>query len=538
MLTHYLNTALRHFRQHKLTTAINVVCLALGLACFILAWGITAYYAAADGYHVRAERIAVMTKKERDVGLTMPQTPWLLGEHLRVDFPQLEATARVQWPQETALVTSDANSDARTNTFAAVSYAEAEFLRIFDLPMIAGSARSALDQPRSAIVSEALALRLFGTREAVGRRMRVSGGAVDVTVTAVVGSIPQPSHLSTERASPLLLHFEAMLSADMDPVPLASQRWNDGVYFTYLVLPKDGSLTLSGLNEQLGQFARRHVPGEGGESLWQFRAHPIADAVPLAIDMLVRADSTGISGAAIVRMLAVLVLLVACLNYANLATAQSAMRSREVALRRIVGAHRLQVTLQHFYEALLLSVTALALALLTVAACAWAFDASILTGLVSMLGASVAGWVLLAATLLGVSLIACAYPALVLARVRPAAALASARTKFGPQFVATLLVGLQFGSASFLLISVSVMIAQSREMQRAVVNATTDPLVVLGNNLRAAGVDRETLKQRLLQQPGSERSQRCASHALGARRQRRSGDHDTGRERGAHPDDL
>src|SRR5262245_55765776 len=122
MIYHYLNTAFRHFRQHKVTTGINVVCLALGLASFLLAWGITDYFARADAYHARAARTVVLPNQPRDTPLRMHTTSWLLGEHLRADFPELEAVSRALWPQELPLVTDTGSAGTRANSFAAVSY--------------------------------------------------------------------------------------------------------------------------------------------------------------------------------------------------------------------------------------------------------------------------------------------------------------------------------------------------------------------------------------------------------------------------------
>src|SRR5688572_12326956 len=126
MLKHYLSTALRHFRQHKFSTAINVACLALGLACFVFAWGVATFFGRSDYYHERADRTFIFTTQESGSSFAMNVSPWLLAEHLRADFPQLESVARVFYPQESAVTVAGANA------FAQVGYADAEFLRIFD----------------------------------------------------------------------------------------------------------------------------------------------------------------------------------------------------------------------------------------------------------------------------------------------------------------------------------------------------------------------------------------------------------------------
>jgi len=494
MFKHYLTTALRHFRQHLVTTSINVACLALGLTCFLAAWGVTAYYSQSDSHHELAARTYVMTTKQSDSGFTMNVSPWLLAEHLRADFPQLETVARVLYPQETALTAQG------TNTFAQVAYADAEFLDIFDLPIAGTNARAALDRPRSVIVSKALALRLFGSIDVVGKTLRVSGREQEVEVTGVVDAITQASHISTTTMSVERLSFEAMMSMDMNRATNAPQNWDDNAYFVYVVLPKDGALTVDGFNAQLDAFSKRHISG-GASTTSTFRARPISDFTAVNLDSLVAKDKTGLSSDAVLMVLGVLVLLVACLNYANLATAQAATRAKEIALRRVVGANRAQVMTQHFVEALLLTCAALGTSLLLLVASLSAMGGPVLAELLRMFAAMPVFWMMLAGLLFIVSVVVAGYPALVLARVQPALALRGAKAKGGSR-VAALLVGLQFGSASFLLISMLVMNAQNKAMRAAIWSPANDPVVVIGNDLRAAGVNAQLFKQELLRQKG------------------------------------
>ena len=101
LIAHYLITALRHFRRHKAVTGVNVVGLALGLACFIVAWGTTTYFAQADRHQANASRlyIVIMEDAASKGEPLVPLSSWLLAEHLEADFPQLEAVARARWPR-------------------------------------------------------------------------------------------------------------------------------------------------------------------------------------------------------------------------------------------------------------------------------------------------------------------------------------------------------------------------------------------------------------------------------------------------------
>jgi putative ABC transport system permease protein len=507
MFSHYLTTALRHFRQHKLTTGINVACLALGLTSFMLAWGTVAYLGQMDRHHSRSPRIYLMTTQllssTGDTGPAISTVPWQLKDKLLTDFPELESVARLT-REDVAI-----NVDGR-NDLASVAYADPELLKTFDLRFIAGGATAALNEPRSAVVSAAFAQRWFGTTDVIGRVMRLSNRE-DVTITGVIAPVSKPSHLSTEPSTTgLTLSFDALVSMDTyvaileatapDIAGQTTRRWSFNRYFTYVVLPQDGSLSAQYLNSRLDEFSRRHVPEQDGQR--RYRLRPIADFTAIGLDTFAGTHATGVSSTAILQALAGLVLLVASLNYANLATAQAVTRTKEVAMRRVVGASRRQVMLQYFFEAFLLTGTALALALLAIGLITWAAGTATLAGIVSVFSGMPQFWACQVGLMLAVSLLAGAYPALNLSRVRPAHALRTARSRSGPRFASTLLVGLQFGSASFLMIAVFVIVTQNRDLKRAIWNPASDPIVVLANNVKGANVDPRLLKAELMRKTG------------------------------------
>src|SRR5687767_14456044 len=139
MFAHYISTALRHMRQHRGTALLNLACLTFGLVVFLVAWGRAEYFSNADQYHERADRTVVVTRFQPQSRMTVHITAGILADHLRTDFPQLEAVARVMYPQESALVA------AGRSQFAVVAFADPDLLRIFDLPLVAGDRRTALD---------------------------------------------------------------------------------------------------------------------------------------------------------------------------------------------------------------------------------------------------------------------------------------------------------------------------------------------------------------------------------------------------------
>jgi putative ABC transport system permease protein len=497
MFSHYFSTALRHMRQHLGTTLINLACLTFGLVGFVLAWGTAEYFAHFDNYHERADRTVVLTRFQPESQFTFHLSPAILTDHLRADFSNLEAVARAMYPQESALVV------AGKSQFAQISYADPELLRIFDLPFTHGERRTALDDPQSAVISEALAVRLFGAVDVVGRRLRLSGGAADVTITGVIGNIRKPSHMSTEASSgfDLAFGFDALISMDMNPATGKPTRWDQDAYYTYAVLPVGGHGAIRRFDQELKGFSTRRVPPEL-QSEMVYGARPIADFMSISLDALARTDVTGVSSSTILRVLGILVLAIACLNYTNLATAVAMTHAKEIALRRVVGASRAQLAMQHFIEGATMTLAALGAALVIASSIAVAIGVDTMLACVSQLASSPQFWVALATASFVASIVASAYPALLLSRVRPAHALRSSSLRGGPRLTAVLLVGFQFAASSLLMVAMMVMLAQHRDLRRTISNPSSDPLVAIVNDVGSAGVNAELLRNELRRQPG------------------------------------
>src|SRR4051812_47666984 len=208
MLNHYLTMALRSFRRAPVAASINVLALALGLAAFIAAYGVVKYWDRSERQFANADRTYVVTAalaaRDGSVRTGGPRTSRLYAEHLRADFPEFEAVARAQIMNEEGGVSA---GDIETRMF--IVGVEKEFLTIFDLPFVKGDPREALTQPNSVVLTQDAATRLFGGVDPLGKTVTL-GGVLDVTVTGVLGPIPEPSHLG--RTSSATLRFDVLSS--------------------------------------------------------------------------------------------------------------------------------------------------------------------------------------------------------------------------------------------------------------------------------------------------------------------------------------
>ena len=522
MFRHYLAIAVRSFRRAPFAASVNIFALALGLTAFVIAYGVVTYWDRSEGYFPNAERTYVVTAtfQGRDGGRAtpLPMTNRLYADYLRADFPEFEAVARAQLMyEETGVAAGDAYTEM------SVVGAESEFLKIFDLPFKAGDAK-ALSQPRSAVLTEDAAKRLFGAANPLGKTITLAN-VLDVTVTAVVADVPGPSHLGkTETAS---LRFDVLASWDtLDGVqdaararlgarnpntaanqpprnaPPPPENWLGGYCCTtYVMLSRGSGLTDATLNERLKAFGEAHIP------LAQKEITTLTiGAVPVTSLMTAQLNSQLLSGAPIsittlLLVLGTLVLVVACVNYANLATAQAARRAREVGLRKALGANRRRVMLQYLAESAVLTGIATVLSLVVVRLVAPLLRNAVDIDLRLSLFDGAGFWLFLAVLLGAVTLLGGAYPALVLSRVAPVTALRVGRSRIGPRFAGTVLVGVQFAAASFLLIVVLVMYGQNRELERTGLGGTTDRLVMIANAPQFSEVDNELLRKELERLP-------------------------------------
>ena len=505
MLRHYLVLALRTFRRSPAAATLNVFTLALGLVCFLIVAGTIGFWERSDHQFPKTARTYVVTSKFTFSDGAPPGegalTPPYVAQYLKADFPQIEAVARtVQVNANASYVNGD--RAIRIMEFGA----DGALLDILDLPFIEGDAHNALKSPLSVVLTEESAQKLFGADHALGKHLLL-GGVWDVTVTGVVGKIPEPSHMGRSVFAPF--NFDALTSRDLYESVLRARFGIDSTTppeiwlrigdMTYVLLPPDGSLTAEQLRAQLPAFVKRHVPPDQLE-----RAKIELDLVPLG-DLLVWMTrgftNRGPPVPSIMWLLGGLVLTVACVNYANLAIGRAAFRARDVGVRRALGAGARHVLAQSFVESALLTVAALAVAFAVTALLAPAIEAATHMDVRLALLADARSWAWTVALAIGVTVVAGSLPAIALARLRPTVALHGGAARLGPRTLSTALVGVQFFVTSILLVAMAVSYMQNVHLRSTGLGQNTDPLLVVENYAALTHVSHETLHAELVRLP-------------------------------------
>ena len=504
MIGHYLTVALRNFARRKVSTGIKIVALAMGLTCFLSAYVVSDYFAGADTQFTKSDRIAVIDQRViwPNATVTFPffvTSSGPVAKYLKADVPELAAVARRFNMRELAVRAGENKS------YRVVQAADPSFLAIFDLPFVSGDPARALSSPGSAVVTEDAARAIFGTTRVMGRHLTLQNKE-DVTITGVISEIAPPSHLGRSTAStPFDILVPMDVADDITASRLSGRRlsdiedWLSNPFITYALLPADGSLTLDGLNKRLQDFGERHISKTVGGG--KFRAIPVSDFMLSFVNTAGLGGLFGLSLTTLLYLFGGLILIVACLDFVNLATAEATARAKEIGMRKTVGASRRQVLAQGLFEAGLLTLSALVLAL------------AVTAGIIALLNQPAdlgfrfpwlegAGFWIFLAGLLGIVILAAGgYPALVLARIRPVFALRSGAVRAGPKVLRTILVGAQFAVASFLLISVALVYAQMSALRSASMSHFDDPYVLVSTPLSTAGVDPKTFRTELLADP-------------------------------------
>jgi putative ABC transport system permease protein len=499
MLAHYLTIGWRGLARNRFHTIVSIASLALGLVSFVGAWVFVAHVENAERGFANSEHIFVMFQRTsvRAMDLALPSmsdTSPLLADTLRIDFPEIEAIARTRVESETVVSVGDQHSYRR------VWYAEPGFLSIFRLPFVAGGAAATSDA-RHAFLTREAAATLFGSADPLGQIVRLN--EQDIRVAGVIAPIPVPSHLDrTVGGRGFEILVVTNVAEDIEgssALPNEALKWLGfgGSVGTYLLLPADGRLTAADLNARLPDFVARRVSFPDAEIA--FEARHVSALARESLDDILFGASWSITD--LLLLLGGLVLAIACLNFVNLAVARAATRTGEIGLRKAIGAGRAQVIQQHLCEAILVAISAAVLALVGLELAIPALNDALDLDLAPPRSAGADFWLFLGAVTLGVGLVAGAYPALVLARVQPIAALRAGAARAGPGRLRTLLIGLQFLVASLLLIAVTVVTAQNALLRRTALGIDEQPLVVIRTLPRDAKLDPETLRSRLAASP-------------------------------------
>lgn len=349
MVKNYLKTAIRSILRYKAFTFINIVGLTTGLATtiFIFLW--VQDELRYDRFHNNGDRIyRVMSNFTFSDGhiQTAWSTPMKLGETLLSEIPEVEHVVRMTWDQRQLFRYNDRAFHEKGY------YADSSLFSMFTFPIVKGDPNNPLPDISSVAVSERFVQKYLGDEDPIGKVFRLSENT-DVKVTAVFSDIPENSTLKFDFILPYQV-WEKHHPRDLE-------QWGNNNMQTFVSLKAEADLEQ--VNAKVGEIVKKHCT----DCISNPFLFPYSD-----IKLYSRFENGKPTGGgridlvAAFSMTALIVLLIACINFMNLATARSATRSREVGIRKVIGAKRTGLMAQFLGESILLSCTALIFALAVV----------------------------------------------------------------------------------------------------------------------------------------------------------------------------
>jgi len=349
LLKNYLKITWRNLKRNKIYSFINVFGLAVGMACCIVIILFVQDELSYDRFHENADRIFRLTITRTTSGQEFHHTITYgdMGPGLVNEFPEVVDCVRLGMPRD-FIVESDSK---RFQTDPVGS--DPSILNIFTFPLIKGDKNTALKSPNNAVISEQLAEKLFGDEDPIGKIIRLYGvdEKNDFQVSGIMKNIPHNSHLRFDFLVPHR-HKEAQTGA------IGSRSWK---CVTYLLLRE--KTNPRELEKKFPDFLVKHY-GKQRASENKFILQPLTSIhlhSDLDYDEIVLKKGN-ITTSYSLSAVAFLILLIACINFMNLSTARATRRSKEVGLRKVEGASRLQLFRQFFGEAVFLSFVSLFLA--------------------------------------------------------------------------------------------------------------------------------------------------------------------------------
>lgn len=361
MIKNYLKIAYRNLTRNKFISFINLFGLTIGLTCCLL---ITCYILnelSYDKYNEQADNIYRVTRtfKNRDgvVSLKLSTISPPFGYYLPGDFPDIKKMTRLLSNGPTPMRYEDKKFNEKD-----IYFADENLFDVFTVKVLKGNPRKALSDPYSIMLTEEMAHKYFGNEDPMDKSIRFNS-QFDFKVTGIYKAFPANSHMHPS----MLASFNTLRDSTVYGEENLRRNWGNNSFFTFLLLPKD--YPVESMIAQFPAFIDRHMTGEEYEGQTPSKMTSLGLQKLTDIHLYSHTDyeaepNGDISRVYIFSAIALFILLIACINYMNLSTARSALRAKEIGIRKVIGARKKELIGQFLGESVLLSWLALFAALI------------------------------------------------------------------------------------------------------------------------------------------------------------------------------
>jgi putative ABC transport system permease protein len=466
MLSNYLKVASRKLHRNKSYTIVNVVSLSMGIACVILIFTLVKYHLSFDNFHADQDRIyRIYTELHNDKVIYSTGVPNPLGEAFRREYSVAEKLARIAFVKKRIVAVSPEKKFEED-----LAFADADFLEIFDFPLLEGNPKTALREPNTALITDRIAKQYFGDKDPVGQILHIDESLV-VKITGVLRDLP----VTTDFRPEIYLPFSNL---QKHSPWLVEKDWWLGFNkeMQCFIRLKPGVSVAEVESKVLSAISNKYYDKEMAKQ-FQFKLQPLSD-VHFNPKLRGYTEKKNLWTFALIGFFLVVT---ACVNFINLATAQALARAREIGVRKVLGSQRGALFWQFITETALITglalVIALALAYLALPFVNQWFEINLTIN--PLTDRYLSGFLL--ALIVLVIFFSGAYPGLILARFQPILALKgklSQQSAGGFSLRKGLVVG-QFAISQLLIIGTLIITNQLRYSQQTDMGFKKDAVVIL-----------------------------------------------------------
>jgi putative ABC transport system permease protein len=489
MFKNYFKIATRSLWRHKAFSFINIMGLAVGMTACFLIFLYVRFETSYDNFHTKADRIyriVADVKTPSETITTQGITSGPIAINIKRDFPEVEDAVRLTG-DDFLVRKGDVIFQEKKTVLA-----DSTLFNVFDFPLISGNKNTALREPMSIVISQTAAKKYFGNINPLGQHVLLTSAAINSTITGVMKDIPENSQIKADM-------FISMSS--YKPIygfPTSDSEWTNHNFYTYVLLKPHTDA--KNLESKFPAFMEFHH----GRQAKELQMQDYLSLEPLRNVYLKSKRDGFVSGSInnvyIFSVVAIFILLIACVNFINLTTARSAERAKEVGIRKVVGAARLQLAKQFIGESVIISLMAFVISV---------FLCALLMPLFNQLAGKIISPNIfnnpfniprLFILSLGIGMIAGIYPSLVLSSFKPVSVL-KGRFATGTQglLLRKGLVVFQFTISIILIVGTIVVYTQLAYMRNQDLGFSKDQTIFINTNFDK---NKDAFKQSLSSIPG------------------------------------
>lgn len=501
MILSYTRIGWRSLWKNKLYSVLNITGLTFGIVCFLLVGLYVHNELTFDEQHSKRDRIyrVITSEKNLNNGTTVVAAAgYMLAEESPKAIPEIEMTTRMQRSGRSNLV----DPENPLNVQETVTIADEKFLQLFDFPMIEGDRATALKEPNSIVITEALAMRIFKRVDVLNKNLQFSHMQTPLKITGILKDHPQNSSFSFTN----VMSESTQYSEDWFKEETASD-WNSTSFTVYALLKPDAHA--SSVASKMTDLVKANEELEAGWEL-ALSLQPLSDIHLRSEGIVDGARNSNVESIpqgnslyiAIFSFIGIFVLLIAGINYANLTTARASSRIKEIGVRKTIGAIRSNLISQFLIESVITTAIAFLAAVLIAGIVLPSFNEFVGKQFSLFTAASLRFWSVAIALIVAIGIVSGGYAALLLSRFNPVMLLKGLKVRnSGDLSIRKALVVFQFTLSTIMIIGTIILLMQVRFLNNTNLGFDKDLMVVIDVNVGKARTNFEWIKAEMEKVP-------------------------------------